>query len=377
MRCYKVGGCVRDKLLGLEVKDTDWVVTGATARDMTDSGFTQVGKDFPVFLHPISKEEYALARTERKSGKGYTGFVVHASPEVSLEQDLERRDITINAMAEDENGAIIDPFNGRADLESGTLRHVSPAFSEDPLRVLRVARFAARFAFKVAPETMELMRTISGSGELPTLPAERIWKEWQRALTEVKPRVFFEVLHDCGALDNLMAPQLATTEHLAVLDAASANSNQPLLRFAAHIASVNISKDWDTPIKELGRLYGISNEYIEAAQVTAECSSLLLAQQWQAETVLNILNRCDAFRRQQRFLQIQNAVSAQGARLPEAQQQLLNSRQQVLLQAQQKAASIGIDSLQQEAKEKLQGAAIGEALQQKRLEAIYEILPAR
>ena len=206
MRTYLVGGAVRDAILGYPSSERDWVVVGATPQDMLDAGFTQVGKDFPVFLHPDTKEEYALARTERKRGRGYTGFAVHADPSVTLEDDLRRRDLTINAIARDENGEFVDPYGGRADLESRSLRHVSDAFVEDPLRVLRVARFAARYAhlgFTVARETMALMTEIVATGELAELPAERVWVETEKALRERDPQVFVEVLRDCGALKRL------------------------------------------------------------------------------------------------------------------------------------------------------------------------------
>jgi len=199
MKTYLVGGAVRDKLLGLPVKDRDWVVVGATPEKMLQLGYQQVGRDFPVFLHPQSKEEYALARTERKSGKGYKGFEVFATPQVTLEEDLLRRDLTINALAESESGELIDPYGGQADLEARILRHVSPAFAEDPLRVLRVARFAARFAdlsFRVAPETMALMKEITHSGELTHLVPERIWQEMHAALSTAAPHVFFGLLRD-------------------------------------------------------------------------------------------------------------------------------------------------------------------------------------
>ncbi|MDU5714989.1 MAG: multifunctional CCA addition/repair protein [Citrobacter freundii] len=203
MKIYLVGGAVRDALLGLPIKDKDWVVVGATPQGMLDAGYQQVGRDFPVFLHPQTREEYALARTERKSGSGYTGFTCYAAPDVTLEADLQRRDLTINAMARDDNGEIIDPYNGRDDLENRLLRHVSPAFSEDPLRVLRVARFAARYAhlgFRIADETMTLMRDMNAAGELEHLTPERVWKETESALTTRNPQVFFQVLRDCGAL---------------------------------------------------------------------------------------------------------------------------------------------------------------------------------
>ena len=210
MQIYRVGGAVRDRLLGIQVYDQDWVVVGATPEQMRAQGFQPVGKDFPVFLHPQTHEEYALARTERKSGRGYQGFAFHAAPDVTLEQDLLRRDLTINAMAEDPDGRLIDPYGGRRDLDARVLRHVSPAFAEDPLRVLRVARFAARFhhlGFTVAAETLALMAQLSAAAELADLSAERVWKELERALGEPSPQRFFDVLARCGGLDHWL-PEL-------------------------------------------------------------------------------------------------------------------------------------------------------------------------
>ncbi len=203
MKIYLVGGAVRDSLLHIPVADRDWVVVGATPDELLSQGYQTVGQDFPVFLHPTSHEEYALARTERKSGSGYNGFTCYAAPDVTLEQDLIRRDLTINAIAQDENGEYIDPYNGLADLNARLLRHVSEAFSEDPLRVLRVARFAARYAhlgFRIAPETMALMTRMANGGELSELTAERVWKETEKALTTDSPQVYFQVLRDCHAL---------------------------------------------------------------------------------------------------------------------------------------------------------------------------------
>ncbi|TCV98848.1 multifunctional CCA addition/repair protein [Biostraticola tofi] len=203
MKKYLVGGAVRDSLLHLPVKERDWVIVGASPEELLSQGYQQVGKDFPVFLHPQTREEYALARTERKSGKGYTGFNCYSAPDVTLEQDLRRRDLTINAIAQDEHGEYTDPYQGRADLEQRLLRHVSDAFGEDPLRVLRVARFAARFAhlsFRIAPETMDLMGQMSQSGELQLISPERVWKETEKALATRNPQVYFQVLRDCGAL---------------------------------------------------------------------------------------------------------------------------------------------------------------------------------
>ena len=252
MKAYLVGGAVRDALLGRPVKERDWVVVGATADAMLARGYKPVGKDFPVFLHPETREEYALARTERKTAPGYHGFVIHAAPDVTLEQDLLRRDLTINAMARDESGMLIDPHGGLQDLEARRLRHVSPAFSEDPVRILRLARFAARFAplgFTVASDTRGLMRDMVAAGEVDALVPERVFAELSKALEEAKPSVFFEVLRDCGALGRLFPeldalfgvpqppqhhPEIDAGIHtLMVLDQAARLSPDPVTRFAA------------------------------------------------------------------------------------------------------------------------------------------------
>ncbi|WP_044619923.1 multifunctional CCA addition/repair protein [Gynuella sunshinyii] len=252
MKSYLVGGAVRDTLLGLAVKDRDWVIVGATPEHMLSQGFQQVGADFPVFLHPETHEEYALARTERKSGQGYKGFEVNFSTTVTLEDDLLRRDLTINAMAQDEHGNIVDPYHGRQDIEDKVLRHVSPAFREDPLRVLRVARFAARFdhlGFSIADETLALMQEIAQSGELDTLVPERVWQEIQRALTERSPWVFWQVLRQVRALDILVPelnrlfgipqtqkwhPEVDTGIHtMMVLKQACTLSQDPIVRYGA------------------------------------------------------------------------------------------------------------------------------------------------
>lgn len=230
MNIHEVGGAVRDALLGRPVQDRDWVVVGASVQQMLDAGYRQVGRDFPVFLHPQTGEEYALARTERKSGHGYRGFVVHAEPDVTLEQDLARRDLTINAMARGPDGALIDPFGGEADLRAGVLRHVGAAFVEDPLRVLRLARFAARFGFVVAPETLALAQQMARDGELAHLVAERVWQETARALTEPLPQLYWSVLETCGALP-IVFPELAAlgADGLATLrERLAAAAGQPL-----------------------------------------------------------------------------------------------------------------------------------------------------
>ncbi|WP_455921990.1 multifunctional CCA tRNA nucleotidyl transferase/2'3'-cyclic phosphodiesterase/2'nucleotidase/phosphatase [Pseudomonas putida] len=294
MQIYKVGGAVRDRLLGRPVTDIDWVVVGATTEQMHAQGYRPVGADFPVFLHPATGEEYALARTERKSGHGYGGFVFHASPDVTLEQDLIRRDLTINAMAEDDAGHLYDPYGGQKDLSERLLRHVSPAFAEDPLRVLRVARFAARYAelgFKVAPQTLALMRELSESGELEALTPERSWKEISRALMESQPQVFVQVLHDCGAL-NVLMPEVATVD-LEPL-ARAARHEQPLtVRWACLVGGLGkgINERFKVPrdCQELAMLVG---QYGEDGQRALELS---------AERLLELLQGFDVYRRPQRF----------------------------------------------------------------------------
>lgn len=341
MKIYTVGGAVRDKLLGQRIQDRDFVVVGATASELEQSGYKPVGRDFPVFLHPDTHEEYALARTERKSGTGYTGFMIHATPDVTLEQDLARRDITINAMAEDENGNIIDPFNGRKDLQQGLLRHVSPSFIEDPLRVLRVARFAARLDFQVADGTRELMRQLSACGELETLTAERIWQELERALSEPRPRRFFEVLRDCNALavlfpeiDRLFGvpqpekhhPEIDTGIHvLMVLDQAVRLSDEPVVRFAAltHDLGKGTTPEHEWPrhiaheqrgvklIEKLCQRLKAPNQFRELAVMTArEHGRAHRALEMRADTVLALLEATDAFRRPQRFKQFLLACEA-------------------------------------------------------------------
>ena len=240
MNIFRVGGAVRDRLLGYPHHETDWVVVGSTPDEMIKNGFTQVGKDFPVFLHPESTEEYALARTERKSGPGYHGFVVHADPSVTLEEDLERRDLTINAMAMDTEGVVTDPFGGQADLDAKILRHVSPHFVEDPLRVLRVARFAARYhhlGFVVADETQRLMAEIVAAGELPHLSTERIWVETEKALGERHPEIYWQVLADCGAVTVLL-PELAVSQGISALSRAAPHTSRTDCRWAALLADL-------------------------------------------------------------------------------------------------------------------------------------------
>ncbi|MBJ6136922.1 multifunctional CCA tRNA nucleotidyl transferase/2'3'-cyclic phosphodiesterase/2'nucleotidase/phosphatase [Marinobacter litoralis] len=305
MDIYLVGGAVRDGRLGIPVKDRDWVVVGATPEAMTKKGYRQVGADFPVFLHPETGEEYALARTERKQGRGYHGFTVYSAPDVTLEEDLKRRDLTINAMAEREDGTLVDPFNGSADLEQKTLRHVSEAFAEDPLRILRTARFAARFhplGFTICTDTMALMREMIGSGELEHLVPERVWQEVQRALHEKSPTVFFKVLHELGALDILM-PELANTgcfnAGLQALQCMSAKNNTTAQRFAALLSALPepeanaraVAMKSPNDCRDLTRLVCLSTDWLSQHNDAAP----------PPESVLDMFDQTDLWRRPERF----------------------------------------------------------------------------
>ncbi len=337
MNIYLVGGAVRDKLLGLPVKDRDWVVVGANPEEMIEQNFTPVGKDFPVFLHPKTAEEYALARTERKTAAGYTGFKFHADNDVTLEEDILRRDLTINALVEDENGKIIDYVNGQADIKHKILRHVSPAFKEDPVRILRLARFAARFStlgFTVANETMKLMSEMVDEGEVDSLVAERVWQETVKALAEPSPEVFIKVLKDCGALkilfpeiDRLFGvpqpvehhPEIDTGIHtMMVLHQSCLLSDDPVVRFAAlthDLGKGTTPKDilphhYDHEergyllVKELCERYRIPNEFRQLAEITSRYHTHVhRAFEVKAKTLLKVLNNTDAFRKPERFEQ--------------------------------------------------------------------------
>jgi tRNA nucleotidyltransferase (CCA-adding enzyme) len=332
MKAYRVGGAVRDRLLGRPVQDVDWVVVGATPEQMTALGYRPVGNDFPVFLHPVTGEEYALARTERKSGRGYKGFTIYSAPDVTLEDDLRRRDLTINAMAEDEHGALVDPFGGRADLERQVLRHVSPAFAEDPLRVLRVARFAARLAFAVAPETLQLMSVMATGGELADLVPERVWAETERALAEPYPARYFATLRRCGALQRVFPeldalfgvpqperhhPEIDTGAHtLMVLEQAAALSPDPATRFAALMhdtgKALTPRSEWprhggheERGVEIVGSFcdrWRVPNRFRELAVIVArhhlDCHRI---GEMRADTILRKLESTDAFRRPGRF----------------------------------------------------------------------------
>ncbi len=342
MQIYAVGGAVRDKLLGLPVKDRDYVVVGSTPEAMASLGYRPVGKDFPVFLHPNTYEEYALARTERKTGKGYKGFQVHADPDVTLEQDLARRDLTINAIAEDEHGQLIDPYHGVSDIQARVLRHVSPAFSEDPVRILRAARFAARFTeFSVADETMALMRNMVEAGEVDALVPERVWQELAKGLMEQQPSRMFAVLRACGALQRILPeldrlfgvpqtaqyhPEIDTGVHvMMVIDyAAQAGFSLPV-RFAA--LTHDLGKG-TTPADILPRHIGheersvnLLHPLVKRLRVPNDCKELALVVakfhgkvhqvgEMKAATVLRFLQETDALRQPQRFCDFLRACEA-------------------------------------------------------------------
>ncbi len=403
MEIYQVGGAVRDRLLGhpVPVKDRDWLVVGATPEEMLNLGYRQVGKSFPVFLHPETKEEYALARTERKTGPGYKGFAFHADPSVTLEEDLKRRDLTINAMALGADNRLIDPFGGKADLAAGILRHISPAFVEDPVRVLRVARFAARFDFQVAGETQKLLRAMVENGEVDALIPERVWAELEGALSTNQPPRFFAVLRECGALARLFPeiealygvpqsarshPEVDTGVHvMMVLEQAARLSPDPRVRFAALTHDLGKAT---TPPNELPRhpgheersvdlvedlcdRYRVPNDYRALAVLTARyhgrCHHAL---DLDPEELLDLLTKTDALRRPQRFEQFLMACEAdsrgrlgyQNTPYPQAD----------LCRAAQRAAS-GVDTRTVVAGSGKDGTAIAREINRLRLEAVGRV----
>ncbi len=400
MDIYLVGGAVRDELLNLPVKERDWVVVGATADELLAQGFRQVGKDFPVFLHPETHEEYALARTERKTAPGYHGFNVHAAPDVTLEEDLLRRDLTINAIARDAEGRLIDPFNGVGDLEHRTLRHVSSAFAEDPVRILRLARFSARYAelgFHIASETVAIMQAMVASGEVDSLVPERVWAETVRALEEARPERFFETLRDCGALarifpelDRLFGvpqsaqhhPEIDTGVHtLMVLAQAVRLGADTVVRFVVLVHDLGKG---ETPAEVLPRHLGheergaelvrslcqrlrVPNQYRELAVLVARfhthCHRVL---KLRPKTVLKILQMLDSFRKPERFEQFLLAceADARGRLGLEAQDY---PQADFLRNMYAATAAISVRPFLEQG---LKGLALAEALRQARLDAI-------
>ncbi len=340
MKLYIVGGAVRDALLGRPVSDRDWVVVGATPEQMVAQGFRPVGKDFPVFLHPQTQEEYALARTERKTAPGYHGFVFHTSPDVTLEDDLIRRDLTINAIARAEDGTLTDPFDGQADIQARIFRHVSDAFAEDPVRILRLARFAARFAdFTVAPETMALMQTMVAAGEVDALVPERVWQEVARGLMEAAPSRMLTVLRDCGALFRIMPeldalwgvpqpplhhPEVDTGVHMMlVIDHAATRGVDLPVRFAALMhdlgKGVTPPETWPAHhgheglglklIEQLCRRLKVPNDCRDLALMTArEHGNVSRALSLRANTLVTLFERCDGLRKPERFAQMLQAA---------------------------------------------------------------------
>ena len=344
MKIYSVGGAVRDQLLGLPVADRDYVVIGATPEHMVAQGYKPVGKDFPVFLHPQTHEEYALARTERKTARGYHGFAFHAAPDVTLEQDLARRDLTINAIAQDEHGTLIDPHHGAADIQLRVLRHVSPAFAEDPVRILRLARFAARFAslgFTIADETLQLMRGMVANGEADALVAERVWQELSRGLMEANPSRLFETLRDCGALARVLPevdalfgvpqtaahhPEVDTFVHvMMVIDYAARQHYALDVRFAALTHDLGKGTtpraEWPRHIAHEERSVGLVEKLCERLRVPAECRDLALvmakqhgnihrAAELRPATIVQILQSADAFRKPERFARLLQACES-------------------------------------------------------------------
>ena len=400
MKVYLVGGAVRDELLGRKVAERDWVVVGATPQQMTDAGFRQVGRDFPVFLHPETGEEHALARIERKTGPGYRGFEVAFSPDVTLEDDLRRRDLTINAMARDGAGTLIDPYGGRADIDAKKLRHVSEAFNEDPVRILRVARFLARYeplGFSIAPETMARMRAMVAAGEADALVAERTWQETAKALAEPAPAAWMRALRECGALARVFPeldalygvpqpekwhPEIDTGLHMElVLQAAADLTPEPRIRFAALMHDLGKGRTprsrWPRHIghEESGArlVEGVSErlrvptDYRELAVLAARWHGLAhRALELRPRTVLELLEACDAFRRPERFRELLVACEADH-RGRGGFRERPYPQGDVLREAQAKATAVALNDADRNG---LTGEKIGELLRRRRLGAL-------
>ena len=359
MQVYLVGGAVRDGLLQRPVYERDYVVVGATPEQMEQAGYRPVGRDFPVYLHPDTKQEYALARLERKTGPGYRGFVTYFAPDVTLEQDLQRRDLTINAMARGEDGGLVDPYGGQRDLDARLLRHVSPAFVEDPVRILRVARFAARFAplgFQIAPETLALMREMVHKGEVDALVPERVWRETERSLAEPSPETFFDTLDGCGALPVIMPPLRWSERERSALRRSVQRSAEPSVRFAGLLAALD-----ETAIERLCERLRAPLEYRELALVTTRLVSQANAggQPLSAEQLLATLERNDAFRRRERF---ERALVAAGALID------VDANLPAAL------AQVSAVTLSPGEREGLKGAEIATALRTKRIRALERML---
>ncbi len=403
MDIYLVGGAVRDELLGLAVRERDWVVVGSTPDELEAQGFRQVGKDFPVFLHPRSHEEYALARTERKTAPGYHGFETRFSPDVTLDEDLQRRDLTINAMAKLPDGTIIDPYGGMRDLAARILRHVSPAFAEDPVRILRLARFAARYAhlgFTVAPETMALMQQMVIDGEATALVAERVWAETEKALAEPSPVTYFAVLRKSGALgvifpelDRLYGvpqperwhPEIDTGLHvMLVLESAAALSKEPRVRFAALMHDLGKGT---TPKSEWPKHHGheargakivdalcarlrIPNEFRDLAMIVArEHGNVHRAMEMRADTILALIERCDGVRRPERFREAIVACMAD-ARGRTGFEQVSYPQADFLNQALDAVRQVTVDASERAG---LDGASIGRLFATRRLQVLEQL----
>jgi tRNA nucleotidyltransferase (CCA-adding enzyme) len=369
MKVYQVGGSVRDEMLGLAVQDRDWVVVGADPGEMERRGFRAVGADFPVFLHPETHEEYALARTERKTAPGYKGFAFHAAPDVTLEQDLARRDLTINAMARDEAGALVDPYGGEADLRAGVLRHVSGAFVEDPVRILRVARFAARFGFAVAPETMQLMRRMVEDGEADALVPERVWQELARGLMEKSPSRMLAVLRECGALRRVL-PELDRSfdradvpERLAArLEHAASRGYGLPVRFALLVLDLP-----PEAADALASRVNAPNECRDAAALAIRERALVRSPGLDAQDTLALLERSDAFRRPERLERLLQSAECD-ALAPDAE---AFAPRRVLLRARDAARAVDAGRVAREFPDDIPG-----ALRRARLAAIAALQPA-